>query len=176
MGNESAEEIIKIRTERRLTKSQGIDFLREYRKHPEKFLPLIDHQYKLFDEWEDQESRNLCWDAGIFQDNCPYFAECWKIFTTTVMTVFISKTGIDWEPNLKNILVEFIRNGLIAGLAGSELPYIETKVFTDKTGTEFYSFNLVLGDEAKGRFIDWGRGHAGYDELNQYNKDFLTGG
>lgn len=108
MENRSVEEIIRMRAKNRLTKKQGVDFLREYRDHPEMFLPLIDHQYKHFDEWEDQESRNLCWDAGIFQDNCPYFAECWKIFTTTVMTVFISIKGIDWEPNLKNILVEFI--------------------------------------------------------------------
>lgn len=45
MENKSVEEIIRIRTENRLTQKQGVDFLREYRKHPEMFLPLIDHQY-----------------------------------------------------------------------------------------------------------------------------------
>ena len=171
MENKSVEEIIRIRTENRLTQKQGVDFLREYRKHPEMFLPLIDHQYKSFDEWEDQESRNLCWDAGVFQDNCPYFAECWKIFTTTVMTVFITTQGINWKPNLKNILVEFIRNGLIAGLSGKDLPHIDTKAFTDGTGAEFYSFNLVLGEEEKGQSIHWGRGHFGYDDLNEFDKE-----
>lgn len=169
MESRSAEEIIRMRTENRATQSQGIAFLQEYREHPEMFLPLIDHHYKHFDEWEDQESRNMYWDAGIFQDCCPYFAEGWKIFTTSVMTVFIPVKGISWEPNLNNILVEFIRNGLIAGLSGDDLPHIDTKIFTDGTGTEFYSFNLVLGDDDKGQFIHWGRTSFSYEELNEFN-------
>ncbi len=65
MESKSVEEIIRMRKENRLTQKEGVDFLREYREHPEKFLPLVDHQYKHFNEWEDQDSRNMAWDAGI---------------------------------------------------------------------------------------------------------------
>ena len=169
MKKRSLEEIMRRRAEGRRTQKQGIDFLREYREHPDQYLPLIDHQYRHFDAWQDEESRNLGWDAGIFQDSCPYFAECWKIYTTTVLTVFICRKGIPWKPDLKNILVEFIRNGLIAGLSGDGLPQIETRLFTDGTGTEFCSFNLILSEDGQGQLIHWGRGHFRYEELNRYN-------
>ena len=170
MEENNVEEIIRRRAEGRLTKKQGIEFLKEYREHPERFLPLVDHQYRQFDEWQDEDSRNMFWDAGIFQDNCPYFAECWKIFTTMVMTVFISAKGIPWVPNLKNILVEFIRNGLIDSLSIKELPHIETKGFTDSSGNEFFSINMVLFTEDREGFIHWGRESFSFNELNQYNE------
>ena len=44
-----------------------------------------------------------------------------------------------------------------------------TIVFTDETGAEFYSFNLVLGDDDKGQFIYWGRTSFSYEELNEFN-------
>ena len=169
MENRNVEEIIWMRAEKRISQKQGIEFLREYREHPERFQPLIDHQYRHFDEWADEDSRNMCWDVGIFQDNCPYFTECWKIFTTTVMTVFVSVKGVSWEPNTVNILVEFIRNGLIAGLSSAEQVHIETARFTDGMNNEFVSFNLVLGKDEEGQFITWGRGHTGCEELNVFN-------
>lgn len=52
MEEKSTEENIRKRSENRITKAQGIDFLQEYRAHLERFLPLIDHQYKHFEEWE----------------------------------------------------------------------------------------------------------------------------
>lgn len=170
MENKSVEEIIKERAKSRITKSQGIAFLQEYRANPEKFLPLADHQYKYFDKWEEETIRNLCWDAGIYQDNCPYFAECWKIFTTTLMTVYISVKGISWEPSLKNILVEFIRNGLISGLPSAERPQIDVNPFSDGHGNEFLCFTMVLGNDEKGRLICWGRGSTKYGTLNEYNQ------
>ncbi len=153
-----------------MTKTQGIEFLREYRENPGRFLSMIDHQYKQFGEWEDEDSRNLCWDAGIYEGNRPYFAECWKIFSITVMTVFIYAEGLDPEPDTEYILVEFIRNGLITGLSGDFLK-IDVKPFTDGAGNRFLSVNLVLSKDEEGQFIRWGRGGAGYEELNELNRE-----
>ena len=55
--------------------NKSIAFLKEYRANPEKYLPMVDHQCKHFDEWNDEITRNLCWDAGILEGNRPYFAE-----------------------------------------------------------------------------------------------------
>lgn len=169
MENGSVEEIIRRRAEGRLTREQGPGFLREYREHPERFLPLIDRQYLTVDEWEDGVIRNLGWDAGIYQDNCPYFAECWKLFTATVMTVTLPAAAFPGEPDLKTVLVEFIRNGLVAGLCGEDPPRIETGALTDGTGAEFRTFNLVLSEDEQGQMIRWGRGYFRYDELNALN-------
>ena len=169
MGSINVEEIIRQRTESRITQAQGIAFLKEYRAHPEKFLPLIDHQYRHFDKWADEESRNLCWDAGIYDGNCPYFAECWSIFIHTVMTVFISQKRIPPEADQKYFLVEFIRNSLIGGITTTAELHIEIATVTDDAGNEFYSVNLVLGNDEKGQFINWGRCSTSFEELNRFN-------
>ena len=50
MKKRSLEEMMRRRAEGRRTQKQGIDFLREYREQPRRFLPLIDHQYRHVDE------------------------------------------------------------------------------------------------------------------------------
>ena len=169
MDYSDVERMIRHRAEKKVSQKQGIEFLREYREHPEKFLPLIDRQYKHFDKWEDEYSRNRCWDAGIYEENCPYFAECWEIVTSTVVTVYISAKWITREPDLKYILVEFIRNGMITGLS-KDRPHIEASRVTDGAGNEFYSINMVIGNHEKGQLIQWGKGHVSYDELNAFNE------
>ena len=35
-----------------------IAFLKEYRAHPERYLPLTDKQYKHYNEWEEESLEN----------------------------------------------------------------------------------------------------------------------
>ena len=56
MKKRSLEEIMRRRAEDRRTQKQGIDFLREYRDHPDQYLPLIDHQYRHFDAWQGKQT------------------------------------------------------------------------------------------------------------------------
>ena len=84
---ETVNEAVKERRKRMQT--EGIDFLREYRADPERYLPLPERQYQHFDEWEGEIIRNLCWSAGLLEGNRPYFAEFWKIFGVTSMTVSV---------------------------------------------------------------------------------------
>ena len=79
-------------------KLTGIEFLKEYRAHPEKYLPLIDRQYKHFNKWEDEIIRNLNQGAGVGCNNQLYFVERYDVFFSSLATIFISTEGLkDWD-------------------------------------------------------------------------------
>ena len=143
-------------------------FLKEYRTHPERYLPMVDHQYKHFDDWEDQITRNICWSAGILNGNRPYFAECWKVFLTTSMTVFFSAEGYENVKNELFFLMELLKAGLVLP-RGKDMNHLKALRFTDGNGNEFISFNFVLDIEEKGQYISWLGACCGFDELNRLN-------
>lgn len=148
--------------------NKSIAFLREYRAHPEKYLPLVDHQYKHFDKWDDQITRNMFWDAGIMEGDRPYFAECWKVFLTTSMTVFFSAEGYEDVKNDLTFMLELLRAGLVVP-ENDDFDHIRVMRFKDGIGHEFISFNCVLGIDEKGSYMSWLGGSCGFDELNRLN-------
>ena len=147
-----------------------IAFLKEYRAHPERYLPMVDHQYKHFDEWDDEITRNMCWSAGILNGNRPYFAECWKVFMTTSMTVFISAEGYENEKNELFFLMELMQAGLAMPRC-EDLNHLKALRYTDGNGNEFISFNFVLDIEEKGQYMSWLGNFCGFDELNRLNEE-----
>ena len=154
---------------------EGIEMLKECREHPENYYPLIDHQFKKFDVWEDEIVRNIGWGAGLYFEDRPYFAECWKIFTTTAMTVFISSEGIE---DSKNVLQLFMLDMIVRGMISPEKDFFHkankaVKV-TDESGNEFYSINFVLyeeDDENCTQYVHWNPKIHSFEELNRFNEE-----
>ena len=72
----------------------ALDNLMEYRNNPEKYLPLIDHDSKFFPSREETDDVNIGWDCG-FIGKRPYFLECWATDGITMITIFLSTTGIE---------------------------------------------------------------------------------
>ena len=148
--------------------TEGIDFLRGYRADPERYLPLPDRQYQHFDEWEGEIIRNLCWSAGLLEGNRPYFAEFWKIFGVTSMTVSVFSG--DTQPEE---IVRMIQNADLVECTDPEQAKINLKKFTDGQGNEFLSVNSVVGkedDEHAEQYLVWkGKTHR-FDELNALNE------
>ena len=148
-----------------------IAFLKEYRAHPERYLPMVDQQYRYFDKWEDDEiTRNVCWSAGILNGNRPYFAECWKVFLTTAMTVFFSAEGYERVESEYFFLMLLMQAGLALPCCG-DLDHLKAERFTDGNGNEFISFNFVLDIEEKGQYMSWLGEGCRYDELNRLNDE-----
>jgi len=145
-----------------------ITFLKEYRAHPERYLPMVDHQYNQFDKWEDEIVRNMCWSAGILNGNRPYFAECWKVFLTTAMTVFFSAAGYDHGKSEPFFLMELIRAGLVIPRS-ADLNHLRALRYTDGSGNEFIAFNFVLDIEESGQYMSWLGSTCRFDELNRLN-------
>jgi hypothetical protein len=153
--------------------SEKIRFLEEYRAHPEKYLPLTDHAWKQFekvdygDNWYDDPWYNLGWDAGLLEENRPYFLECWATSGITMLTYFISTEGIG-EYGVPELLAMLEKAKLVKVLDPAR-PHTEVRKFEDDRGREFFSVNIALGDEEE-TYAEGGRMYS-FSALNKYNRE-----
>ena len=147
---------------------EGPDFLLEYRTNTDRYLPLPDKQYQHFDEWEEEIIRNLCWGAGLLEENRPYFAEFWKVFGVTSLTVTVSSK--DTEPAK---IVQMIQKADLIECINPDKAEIHFKKFTDDHGNEFIGVNSVIGkedDDNAEQYLFWkGKTHR-FEELNAMNE------
>ena len=153
--------------------SEKIRFLEEYRTHPEKYLPMTDHAWKQFEKvdygenWYDDPWYNLGWDAGLAEGNRPYFLECWATCGITMLTYLISAEGIG-EYGVPEMLAMLEKAKLVKILDPSE-PRTDVRKYTDGSGKEFFSVNIVVGDE-DGTYVIGGKMYP-FRALNEYNRN-----
>lgn len=155
------------------TVKDKIAFLEEYRTHPAKYLPLTDHAWKTFERVDygdgeyDDPWYNLGWDAGLLEGNRPYFLEGWATCGITLLTYFVSTEGIG-EYGMPELLAMLEKAKLVKILDPSD-PRTEVKKYVDDHGREFFSINIVVGDE-EGTYVSGGKIYP-FATLNEYNKD-----
>ena len=148
-----------------------IEAIREYRNNKDKYLPLIDHEKKHFQSrvnYGDCSGYdvNIGWNCG-FVGNRPYFYECWATEGITMVTIFISTTGIE-DASVKDLEKLVIDDAKIyTPLEGYLSPTTAPK-FTDRNGNEFYSLNICVGVQDKPAVIDGARIY-GFSMLNKFN-------
>ena len=167
-NNRECNETMATQDKENRMRPEGPDFLLEYRAHPERYRPLAETQYKHFDEWEDQIVRNLCWSAGLLEENRPYFAEFWKVFGVTTLTITVSAKGAEPAEILRMIL----KAGLIV-FKDHEKARIQSKRIKDDDGNEFIGMNFVFGtenDEYAEGYLTWMEKAHRFDELNALNE------
>ena len=151
----------------------AIDNLMEYRNNKEKYLPLIDHETKPFAYRDKFDDVNIGWDCG-FIGNRPYFLECWATTGITMLTIFLSTTGIeDYSiTDLEKLLIEEAK--IYTKKEGYTSPDFVPK-YVDGSGNEFFSVNIVVGTEDEPTRIEGG-GHLVpfpvLNELNGYPEDY----
>ena len=81
--------------------NEKILLLDTIRNHPEDFLPIVDHAWKVFPamtkgtDWRDDPEYDLGWDAGLLDGKRPYFAESWATGGITMRTYFVSAKGME---------------------------------------------------------------------------------
>ena len=145
----------------------AIDNLMEYRNNKEKYLPLIDHEKKFFPFREETDDVNIGWDCG-FIGNRPYFLECWATTGITMLTIFLSTTGIeDYSvEDLEKLLIE--EGKIYTKKEGYESPEFVPKP-KDGNGNEFFSINIVVGLEDEPERIGGGGHLVPFPELNKLN-------
>ena len=154
-----------------------IRFLKEYREHPEKYFPLIDHAWKCFAEkdtgenpWDDPEY-NIGWNAGVIGENRPFFLECWATCGITMLTYFVSVEGIEEYGEAE--LLKMLEEARLVKVLDPEHPRTTAVKVNDDHGNEFFSVNIVCGDE-KGTYIKGGSIYA-YKFLNAFNREEKDG-
>lgn len=161
-----------------MTKAEEkIRFLKEYRAHPEKYFPLIDHASKCFAEkdtgenpWDDPEY-NIGWNAGVIGGNRPFFLECWATCGITMLTYFVSVKGI--EEYGETELLKMLEEARLVKVLDPEHPRTTAVKVNDGHGNEFFSVNIVCGDE-HGTYIKGGSIYA-YKFLNAFNGEEKDG-
>ena len=148
-----------------------IKLLSMIRLNPDRFLPVVDHAWKVFPEvdngteWYDDKEYNLGWDAGLLTPDRPYFLEAWATCGITMLTYFVSAKGI--EDASTEDLVKMLTDAKLFRLLDPEKPRTSVMKFEDSTGEEFFSINVVVGDE-EGLYLEGGRFYS-YGPLNEYN-------
>ncbi len=149
---------------------EGIAFLKEYRAHSEKYLPLARHQYGCFEEQEG-DKWNLFWDAGIIEENRPYFAWCWEMerVDITNLTVFVSADGMErWDAE-HLFIPKMIRRGLLqVDNVRAVRPAVQR--FKDAAGHEFYMVHITLREDKPGLIVRWTGKKVPFSELNKLNR------
>ncbi len=131
-----------------MQEKDGIEFLREYRAHPDRYMPLCSHQTKYFppkeeDTWDPEY--NVGWNAGLIEGNRPYFAECWATSGITIMTYFVVAEG--WKEFREKELLEKLAKADLIHVKDPLHPQTTAVIFRDTDGKEYFSINVTVGVE-----------------------------
>lgn len=151
--------------------SEKLALLAELRRRPENSLPMVDHAWKVFPETDagdescDDPEQNIGWDAGMLPGGRPWFLECWATSGITLLTYFLSTEGIE-DADCRG-LVRMLEDEGLFHRKDPESTSARLMRITDGSGREFFSLNLVLGDE-NGTYIE-GASVCPYAELNSFN-------
>ncbi len=144
---------------------KGIDFIKEYRKNSNKYLPLISHERNQFESCSEQGEVNIGWNCGLIGIR-PYFYELWAADGITMLTIFISTRGIE-DYTVKDIEKMLIDE---AQIYCKKEGYFEASVLKidDIDGNEFFSVDVCVGVEDEPALIDGGEVYP-YSILNELN-------
>lgn len=144
----------------------AIESLMEYRNNPKIYLPMVDHERKIFPDRTEFEDVNIGWNCG-FIGRRPFFMELWATDGITMLTFFICTKGIEQYSvaDLERLLIDEAQ--IYSKLPGYFSPS-EAPKFTDDSGNEFFSFNVVVGLPDGPALIGGGNIYP-FDMLNELN-------
>ena len=157
--------------------NQKIKMLSMFRLNPDRFLPVVDHAWKVFPdvdngtEWYDDKQVNIGWDTGLLEPDRPYFLECWATCGITMLTFFVSTKGI--EDATTEDLVKMLTDAKLFRLLEPENPRTSVMKFEDDHGNEFFSINVPVGVEDD-VYVEGGRCYS-FGPLNEYNSRKIKG-
>ena len=146
--------------------------LEELRTNPEKYLPLVDHAWQYFPDRDDGENayddpeHNIGWNVGMLEGNRPWFLECWATCGITLLTYFIPTAGI--ETCSRDDLIALLEGAKLFRILDPQNPRTETRKCEDSHGNEFFSVNIVVGDE-EGTYVEGGKIFP-FPALNDFNR------
>ena len=150
--------------------TEKLELLSKLRDHPERYLPIINHAWKTFPdrddgtEWYDDPEYNIGWDAGLLPENRPYFLECWATCGITMLTYFVSVVGIEDAKDAE--LIRMLEEAELFRILDPSDSRTEVQKY-DVDGDEFFSINIVVGDEDN-TYVKGGKIFS-FRYLNEFN-------
>lgn len=151
------------------TALSGLDLIKAYREHPERYLPMPDHpgQMPKINEYGEV---NLGWNAGLLEENRPFFVECWAWEHITMLTFYASTRGIE-DLSGEDILALIQDSGYFCFREGvQQSPQYDT--FSDRQGGEFFSMTITVGIDEEPLQIT-GAPIKPWAVLNAFNRETL---
>lgn len=122
----------------------GIDVLKACNRSGSDLLPIVADARREMPSRNEYGEVNIGWNAGILDGNRPYFAECWATDHITMLTVFISRIGIENMPHAE-VAGKFAETGYYTPRENARKPVVIE--FTDTDGNDFFSVNITVGTE-----------------------------
>ena len=128
-------------------KITGLEILKKYKSGETDWLPLIDLAFKIVPKRNEFGDVNIGWNAGLIDDNRPFYCECWATSGITMITLYVSTKGIeDYDAmQLEKLYTEI---GYYKPKEGYEVKDSEgdgLMVFTDKNNNDFFALSIVVG-------------------------------
>lgn len=146
---------------------EGVDFLTALRSHTEYYLPMISLQYKVFPEYEGRSIKDCFWNAGILEDNRPYFAIC----SGKHLEVYTSTVGMgNWRRGEWIFLRMMIEKGLVTADGGQyRQRYPHVRPITEEDGCEYCYMWIDLDTQVLSQTIRWKGKMFSFNDLKKLN-------
>lgn len=145
----------------------GLELIKDYRRNPDRYLPMLVPTEEMPGRNEYGEV-NIGWNAGLLEENRPYFVECWAVDQMTMLTISVSAKGIE-EKTAEEIDRWFQDIGYYRYRGDKRYPARITKE-KYPNGEEFFIINLLVGGEEEPAQID-GAPIFPWSVLNKYNRE-----
>ncbi len=142
-----------------------IEFLKEYLKNREKYLPIIDRVWKVVGAVGDDGAFNLGWDVGLLDENRPYLCEYWSE-GVVYLTFFVSTKGI--EDHTDEQIAAMIKDAGLVRYYNKEDENFYIDIIKRGENEEYYSINVYVGND-DGNFAEFDD-ERDYSILNDFNR------
>ncbi len=110
---------------------------------------------------------NIGWNAGLPDENRPYFVECWAADGITMLTIFVSTIEIE-DRTPDELTGRILETGYFR-FADEGYQTAETMTFTNPEGNTFFSLNIAAGVGDGPALIDGAQIYP-WSALNEYNR------
>ncbi len=149
---------------------QGIEILKKYKSGETNWLPLISSAYRIVQSRDENGDVNIGWNAGLIDDNRPFYCECWATEGITMLTLYVSTEGIE-DYDAVQLEKLFTDIGYYKPKEGNEVKNSKGLMkFTDNNNNEFFSFNVVVGIDDEPAQIT-GASIYPFSILNKFNSE-----
>lgn len=147
-------------------KMSGLDVIKRYNSPDCTWLPMVSLCEMIIPDRNEYGEVNIAWNAGLLEENRPFFSELWSSGCITMLTIYVCSNGIENKTE-KEMNDWFERIGYYKMVDDTRLPQIET--FSDGKGNNFFSINICVGVEDSEAYIEGGKVYP-LKILNEYNQ------
>ena len=137
---------------------RGTDFLEEYRKNKDKYLPICPAV------WEYDSG--IGWNCGLFTENRPFFCDCWATDGLTLLDYIILYEGLENADRGELFEIFKEKEGIVLS---EDYPYDFSGEIQEYGGVKYIRYQILVGDEDN-TYLRSGGNIFSYSRLTKYRE------